>query len=103
MACNSNLGVEGESRMGTITQTEAPFKIAQLAALVAFTLLAIFATRDRLRTAKRIAVALARTVFPTGGQSEYSTLADSQTERWSSEDAAVRTSCPPSAWQEECQ
>jgi hypothetical protein len=37
------------------TQTEAPFKVAQLAALVAFTLLAIFATRrfrsDRLRTA----------------------------------------------------
>jgi hypothetical protein len=37
------------------TQTEAPFKIAQLAALVAFILLAIFATRrfgsDRLRTA----------------------------------------------------
>jgi hypothetical protein len=36
-------------------QTEAPFKTAQLAALVAFTLLAIFATRrfgsDRLRTA----------------------------------------------------
>jgi hypothetical protein len=37
------------------TQTEAPFKTVQLAALVAFTLLAIFATRrfgsDRLRTA----------------------------------------------------
>jgi hypothetical protein len=37
------------------TQTEAPFKVAQLTALVAFTLLAIFATRrfrnDQLRTA----------------------------------------------------
>jgi hypothetical protein len=37
------------------TQTEAPFKVAQLTALVAFTLLAIFATRrfrnDPLRTA----------------------------------------------------
>jgi hypothetical protein len=37
------------------TQTEAPFKVAQLTALVAFALLAIFATRrfrnDQLRTA----------------------------------------------------
>jgi len=61
------------------TQTEAPFKVAQFTALVAFLLLGIFATRgvrnEQLRTAWCVAFASAgTTVFPSFRETEYSTV-----------------------------